>query len=121
MTHTVEARACYCRACKKVSRHYGVAFGGEIVAISAPICDECGSDADTEPVRTCAGCGREVREGVALYNSDEECYYCTDCRTACSVCGEAHEEYLLAIDEDGNAWCDTCEYVERNKRSVRYA
>ena len=105
----------YCRACKKYSNRYHVAFGGDILGSTELACGVCKSTEDVEQTYTCAACGKVMRGKDALYNEDEEMYYCSSCRKPCSICGQAHVEELMSEDESGNLWCIDCELGERNK------
>lgn len=109
MTHTLTTRSCYCRDCKKISRQYGVEFGGDLVTALILRCGDCGKTASVEPVVSCHECGHEMRESAALWSEDEGAYFCPDCRTACAVCGEAINPYGIVETEDGELWCVYCE------------
>lgn len=113
MTHTLTTRSCYCRDCKKISRHYGVEFGGELVTALTLHCKKCGETATVEPMVLCAECGHEMRESAALWSEEDGTYYCSDCRTACAECGQAIDPNYAVECEDGSLICAGCEMGER--------
>lgn len=76
------------------------AHGEEIVDDHCPNC----SGIFQEAVR-CAVCGRYIAEGNSLYDGE---YYCTDCKTTCTVCGEIVDKDSVT-ECDGERICSECE------------
>lgn len=112
MIHTLEVNSFYCRSCKKVNHSYGVAFGGVLVSPAAPRCRNC-NGADLEQIVECEACGHAMRESAALWSESEDKYFCSDCRTACSCCGNAIDKGDEVYEDDGTVICSTCEWEQR--------